>query len=603
MYILGIMAFGKNPGACLLKDGRLVSFCQEERLNRLKGSHGLFPSKTVQWILNFNNISLSDIHKIAFPWDCKKYPTQMFRHVTKMRISIGSNPYETLPSSVKEKGNFWSAMDYLSEWTERRVSEQIRDNLRDIGCSGKIPPIEFIEHHTAHAYQAFFHSPFEQSNILVIDGSGEEKCTQGYVYKDGRLKNIFSYDIPNSLGWFYAAITAYLGFIPYRDEGKVMGLAALGEVNKDNNPWLERLQKVIKITFDGYELDPYLVKFGGHELHQRFTDSLFKFITGYDQGMVPISYGETITKDNKKIPKYLLTKYIDIAWAAQELMEQAVVNLSNRLYKASGIRNICIAGGVGMNCKMNGVIVNNTEMNNIFVHPASSDDGSCIGAAMVVAQSCGDNIKHPLRHVQYGPSFTDSQIEKVLKECKLNYKGYDDVAAETAKMVFDKKIVGWFQGGCEFGARALGGRSILANPVELAIKDKVNNEVKFRESWRPFCPSLLDEEKDKYLINSKDARFMIVACKTTDYLLVNAPATVHVDNTVRPQTVQGEIPELSLYYDYIKKLGNLSGHGVTLNTSFNVRGEPIVCTPYDAVRCFYASGLDALTIGSFILIK
>ena len=602
MIVLGINAYGHNPSACLVRDGRLLSFCQEERLNRFKGSFGMFPSRAILWCLQTNRLKMEDVDKLAFSWGCHKYPGRMLKHLAKVKLSlIGKEPY-ICKSSIDVTSNTSSVIEYLYEYNPNVVKSGIRDNLRSFGHKGPIPGIEFVEHHLSHAYQAYYQSPFEDAVILVADGSGEENTVSGYSMKDGELKKLFGCDVPQSLGWFYGGFTGYLGFHPNRDEGKLMGLAALGEERKDRNPWIERLDRVIRVTDDGFEIDPFYFKFGGNEHHARFTDHLVNYITSFDEELVPVGVGEkAVNSDGVEINRYLLDDYVDIAYAVQSRLEQVMSVLVKRLINETGLKNLCLAGGIAMNCKANGHLLEESGIENIFVHPASTDDGSAAGGAFFVAKQNGDDVRNILRHVQLGPSFTNDEVEKILKDCHIQYSKPDDICEEVAGLLAQEKIVGWFRGGVEMGARALGGRSIVACPENPQMKDQVNRQVKFREPWRPYCPSLTSESKGDYFVNPVDLPYMIVSRKATDELKQHAAATVHVDGTVRPQTVERDV--LPEWHHLIECMKKHSGHPLVLNTSFNVRGEPIVCTPYDGIRCFYSTGIDALAIEDCLIVK
>ncbi len=601
MIILGINAFGENPSACLIIDGRLVSFSHEERFNRLKGSYGLFPSHSINWCLRSNNLTLSDIHNIAFNWDANKYPFTMVKNLIKTKFTYFFKKGYHAPSSIGNSNSYSGVFEHLNLYTPMLIKQKIRDNLRVFGHKGKIPKIVFVEHHLSHAYQTYFQSSFKESLVLIVDGHGEENCISGYRVNDGVFKKILGYDIPYSLGWFYGGFTAYLGLQANRDEGKMMGLAAYGEARKDSNPWLERLNNIISFPKNNFTMNPLFFKLGGNEYHPRYTDNLVKFITSFDPEMIPISLNETVEKDGEIINKYMLDKYVDLAFAVQKYLEDSLINITKKMIKETGITNLCLAGGVAMNCKANREILDNTEITDIFIHPASSDDGSAIGSAFYVAKERGDDIRNILTNVQLGPSFSNDEIKKALDNSHLSYSSSNDIGTDSAKLLNEGKILSWFQGGSEMGARALGGRSIIASPMYKEMKDKVNKNVKYREMWRPYTPSILSEYQDEYIKDSVDSPFMILAGNAKEKLIKNAPAVVHIDNTVRPQTVKNK--DLPIWYNLIKEHHKLSGHPILLNTSFNVRGEPIVCSPYDAIRTFYSTGLDSLVIGDFIITK
>ncbi len=600
MNILGMIGFGQNPGACLLVDGKLVAFAEEERFTRLKSSHGMFPGKAVEYCLREGRLRLGDIDRVAFSWDATRYPYKVMRTMAGQYLrfrSTSAKAYhrEPGPSSIL------TALHNVMEWTPGKLREAIKLGLRAQGLKGDIPPIEFVSHHLAHAYSSYFCSPFNEALILTLDGSGEDVCTQLAIGRGEQVTVQETVDIPHSLGWFYAAFTEYLGFIPYRDEGKLMGLAALGEKRKEENPWRERLERIVAFRNGSYTVDPIYTRMGGHYYGERFTDALVKFITDFDPELEPVAYAEKCEVDGQIQSKYLLPKYVDLAWAVQEKLEEVAKAIVTAAVQRYGIRDLCMAGGVALNCKMNGELLHATAIERIFVQPASHDAGTSIGAAMIVAQALGDPIRNELANVYYGPGFSNDEIRRMLDGCKLSYKVCDNVAERAADFLADGEIVGWFQGRMEFGARALGGRSILANPVFPDIKDKVNREVKYRESWRPFCPSLCTEAKDDYLKGAAEAPFMIVAFPVREEKRALIPSAVHVDGTVRPQTIEKSASPL--FYHLVETLGKHTGHPVVLNTSFNVRGEPIICTPLEALRCYFSTGMDALAIGDFLLRK
>jgi carbamoyltransferase len=600
MNILGMIGFGWNPGACLLVDGKLIAFAEEERFTRLKSSHGLFPGRAIDYCLREASLKLHDVDRIAFGWDASKYPYRMLQTMTGQYLR-----YRSRASRAYHRGaggrSVLSALSNIMLWTPSRLREEIKLGLRAHGFKGEIPRIEFISHHLAHAYSAYYCSAFNEALILTLDGSGEDNSTQLAIGRGQQVTVKETVPIPHSLGWYYAAFTEYLGFIPYRDEGKLMGLAAVGESRKDQNPWRERLETVIRLSNGMYEVDPIYTRMGGHYYGARFTDALVKFITEFDPDMEPVMYGEKCFIDGTPQSKYLLPKYVDLAWAVQDKLEEITRSIVTRAVREYGIRNLCVAGGVGLNCKMNGELLRSTPVEQIFVQPASNDAGTALGAAMIVAQRYGDPIRNELEHVYYGPGFSNDEIKKALDGCKVAYEACDNIAERVAECLAQGDIVGWFQGRMEFGARALGGRSILANPVIPAMKDKVNNQVKYRESWRPFCPSLLSDSKDSYLQGAAEAPFMIVAFPVQEEKRHLIPAAVHVDGTVRPQTIkESSNPR---FHHLIKTLEKHTGHAVVVNTSFNVRGEPIVCTPLEAIRCYFSTGLDVLAIGEFLLTK
>jgi carbamoyltransferase len=599
--ILGINGFAKNSSACILRDGELVSFVEKERFTRNKGNDVSFPSQAVAYCLSHAKLGLQDVDRIAFGWDANKYPWGMVRSLAtnylkyRRRPQVDSHPGEA-PSSTMHR-----ILDPLMSYHPSKIHATMVQGLRSSGLKGDIPKIEYAPHHLAHAYSTYFCSPFQKAGILTLDGSGEETCTQLAVGEGEDVRVVESISIPHSLGWFYAAITEYLGFIPDRDEGKLMGLAAYGEVRKNQNKWLEPLSKVLRLDADGYEVDATYTKMGGHFYGSRFTDGLVKLLTGVDPAAEPIAYGEKTQINGEIVGRYLLDTYVDIAWAAQELLERAGVSLARKLMKETGVEDLCVAGGVGLNCKMNGEIRSQSGCRNLFVQPAAGDAGVALGAAMYVAKQNGEDVRNPLTHSYYGPEYSNGEIHEALTNCKIEFRTSTDPAGDGASLLEQGKIISWFQGRMEFGPRALGNRSILGNPAIAGMGDRVNKDVKYREPWRPFCPSMLEDVKDDYIDDASLAPFMIVAYRATDRLKQQLPSVVHTDDTIRPQTVTTE--SNPLFYELLEKLGERTGHPVVMNTSFNVRGEPIICAPLEAVRCFTSNGLDALIMGDFVLEK
>jgi carbamoyltransferase len=602
LIILGLNAFGKNPSACIVRDGVLEAFCHEERLTRLKGSHGMFPSYAVSWCLRSQDLRLQDVDRIAFAWDCTKYPVKMLLRLIRERLGLFLKRMPAGGESGGMKTDYAGIWQYLNSYSPSVISHGIRDNLHEFGHRGDIPAIDFVPHHIAHACQAYYQSPFDDAVMLVVDGSGEENTVSAFEMRDGKMRKVFGYDVPCSLGWFYGGFTSYLGFRANRDEGKLMGLAAYGESAKDRNPWPERLDRIILVTPDGFEMDPLFFKLGGNNWHPRFSDHLVNFITSFDPDLRPVSIGEMVSlPDGSMKSRYLLDGYVDLAYAVQTRLEEIMIRLTRRLVSETNIKNICLSGGVCMNCKVNGRIAEECGLDGFFVHPASSDDGSAAGAAFYVASQNGDNPKHPLDHVMLGPSYGNEQVETALKDAGADFSMPDDIAFDVAGLLAQGKIVGWFRDGAEMGARALGARSIIANPVNPNISRAVNVKVKRREYWRPFCPSAVSESRSAYFDLSAKLPFMIVSSRATDQLAKEAPSVVHVDGTVRPQTVDEKIQPV--WHHLLKRTESHTGHPLVLNTSFNVRGEPIVCAPHDAIRDFFSTGLDALAIEDFLLVK
>lgn len=573
MKILGLLGFGYNPAAALIVDGELVGFVEEERMINFKGAHFMFPGMAARWCLEKANLTLDDIDYIAWGWDNPSYRLRMPLFFTKQFFKYGL--------SNKNDGGIQDGIYQIMDHLPSTIRTKIREGLRRAGLKGKIPQIEFIEHHETHVASSYLFSGFNEAAVIVLDGSGEHICTSIWHAKDGKYNLIKTFDIPHSLGWFYAGMTDYLGFVPYRDEGKVMGLAPYGRSIPE---WEEKLAEVIHITSDGYELDPSYFLLGTHDAGKHFSDKLVELFGP------PRYYGEPILQRTR-----------DIAYSVQATLERAVLNLVRTATAAGKIRNVCIAGGVGLNCKMNGVIRQSQYVNKIFVQPASGDAGSALGAAIALSHKLGEWEPHKLDNVYFGPSSTDDEIKKELDIAGVTYSKPENIARKTAEAISRGKIVAYFDGALEFGARALGHRSILANPCDPEMKDKVNLRVKFREPWRPFCPSLMTEHKHDYLEDADDAEFMIVAYQAKKGVSDLLPSVVHMDNSVRPQTVVRDANPR--YWEMLKELKSLTGHPVVMNTSFNLRGQPMIAKPRDAIACFFTNGLDVLVLNNYWIEK
>ena len=435
-----------------------------------------------------------------------------------------------------------------------------------------------------HAASTFFCSGFKEANILTIDGSGEDLTTLMCMGKNNKIKVLDKIRIPNSLGGFYATFTEFLGFKPYMDEGKMMGLAAYGKYS-------EKIQSKLDLFISynkqkgNFKINNKLRYDGKHTFGEKFTDEFVKIF-----GSKRSSRLSALTKP-----------YPDIAFNVQYRLEKIVKLLVKNLYKKNKIQNLCLAGGVAMNCKMNGELSKANYIKKIFVQPAASDNGVSLGAAQLLTLKKGGTLKTKLENVYYGPEYSDYEITKFLKESKLPFYKPKNIFKEVAKLIYKKKIICWFQGKMEFGARALGNRSIIASPLFKDMKKKLNLEVKHRENWRPFCPSILKEDYEKYIDSDFKSHFMTVALPIKKNIAKKIPSCVHVDGTVRAQIVDKK--NNYKYWKLIKEFKKFSGHGIVINTSFNIQGEPIVCSPRDALRTFGGTGLDVLVIGNYIIKK
>jgi carbamoyltransferase len=420
--------------------------------------------------------------------------------------------------------------------------------------------------------------------VLTLDGSGDHQCTTIWRGSGDDLTLLWEAEIPQSLGWFYSAMTEYLGFESYDGEYKVVGLAAFGRPHAGFRAAMDKVLKPGPAGFD-YELDRDLIHNGPHSYSSRFTDNR------PTSSACPCAYREELTPLHE-----------DFAFEAQDALERTVFRLLDHFRNETGLRNLVIGGGVAQNVKMNGRIYQSGMFDDMFLFPIPSDSGTAVGAALgIYYQETRRSRSKVLDNVYWGPSYSDEVIEAELRSCGLVYTRPNDLEGEVAELLATGHIVGWVQGGMEGGARALGARSILADPRTVEARDRVNHAIKFREYWRPFCPSMTAEAAQRFMVKSTNAPFMILTFKATEEAATMIPAVVHIDGTSRIQTVDPDTNPR--FYRLLKAFEARTGVAVVLNTSFNIKGEPIVCTPKDALRTFWSTGLDALAIGSFLLVK
>jgi len=426
----------------------------------------------------------------------------------------------------------------------------------------------------AHAISAYAYSGFEESAIVIMDGRGAWEATSIWHGKDGRIEHVLTIPFPDSVGLFYSEFTAYLGFQRNSDEWKVMGLAPYGR--------------------PGVKLDAFIdTEAGPYRVHtKRLSGNGSGSFSGITALLGAPRAAESEIDDRHK----------NTAYAVQDCCERAMMSVVRMAIEKTRCRNLCLAGGVALNSKANGKILASRLVDQIFVQPAASDDGVALGAALAPYMDNGGSLPNKaMRHAYLGPSFDDEAIETVLRTYKLRYTRLEDPAATAAELLSQGQILGWFQGRMEFAPRALGNRSILADPRDPEMNVKVNNAVKFREWWRPFAPSLKKEAASEYLESATDSPFMILTAQVRPEKRGVIPSVTHVDGSARPQTVEKEINPL--YWHLLDEFEKRTGVPVIMNTSFNLRGEAIVHTPTDAVRTFYSSGMDALVIGNFLVEK
>jgi carbamoyltransferase len=546
-----------DSSACIARDEEILFAVAEERLSRVKHD-ARFPAMAIRACFEFTGIRPDELDFVCQGWSA---PRTGFLH--DMRC------YATGKQPVDSRALLNSTRHFLSMWHQKGGEN------RFIQLFGRTKAkFRFVDHHLAHAISTYAFSGFDDAAVLVLDGRGAWEATSLWHGKDGRLEQVWTIPWPNSLGLFYAMFTQYLGFQPYSDEWKVMGLAPYGEPEMNLREFL--------IPDD----NPYRVD--------------ARLLIGKDS--TPTAAIERRLGPKRFPESDIDRRHKNLAFAVQDSCEQAMLTLARAAVEKTHCRNLCLAGGVALNSKANGKILATGAVDKLFVQPASGDDGVCLGAALAPYLDGGGKLRvRKMRHAYLGPQSTENEIEKVLQTYKLRSTRQADVAPVAAEMLAAGKILGWFQGRMEFGPRALGSRSILADPRDPEMNAKVNNAVKFREWWRPFAPSLLAETASEYLESATDSPFMILTAQVKPEKRSVIPSVTHVDGSARPQTVEADINPL--YWRLIDEFGKRTGVPVVMNTSFNLRGEPIVCTPTDAIRTFFSSGMDALVIGNFVVEK
>ena len=546
-----------DSSACIVRNGELLFAVAEERISRLKHDAG-FPKNAIRACLDFANVQAEQLDEVCFGWQTAG---PVFRHDLKC-YATGKLPLTYL-------SGLNSTLHFLSMWHQGSGAKKFTQRFGLTKAK-----MRFVDHHLAHAISAYAYSGFDEAAVVVMDGRGAWEATTIWRGHNGRLDPVLMIPFPDSVGYFYSAFTEFLGFQPNSDEWKVMGLAPYGKPGLDLSAFID------------LNAAPYRVH------TKQLTANGATSFAGMKALLGPGRVAESEISERHK----------DIAYAVQDACEVAMLRVVRMAIDKTGCRNVCLAGGVALNSKANGKIATSGLVDKMFVQPAASDDGVALGAAL--AAYLDDNGKlpnKPMRHGYWGPSFDDEAIENALRTYKLRYTRTQDPASAAAELLAKGKILGWFQGRMEFGPRALGSRSILADPRDPEMNAKVNNAVKFREWWRPFAPSLQKEAASEYLESAEDSPFMILTAQVRPEKRTAIPSVTHVDGSARPQTVEKEVNPL--YWRLIDEFGKHTSVPVIMNTSFNLRGEAIVHTPTDAIRTFFSSGMDALVIGSFLVEK
>ena len=558
MYILGVNAASHNSAACLVRDGELMSFVEEERFDRVKYSTA-FPIRAIGYCLDQAGIGMGDVDEVALAGVPRKEfllsGSAWFRHVMR-------------PWYRRWLRNQMLVTAGYKDYRQRR---RLRGNLAFSGA------VRYVEHHLCHASSAFHLSPFDEAAILTVDAQGDGLASAIYKGEGGRIRQLAGYRFPeHSIGHFYDCIGEFVGFRPVKDAGKTMGLASYGDASALG----PRMEKFVRLGAGG------AVRFDVSYLkHERSGRSCRRFTREFGPVRGP---DESPTEE----------RFAHAAAAGQHLLQRAIVHLAAHAKELTGAKRLCIAGGVGLNSVANGIIIRERIFDDVWIQPAANDAGLALGAAFDVwHETHGRPRSFVMEHAYWGPEFTDEEIRHSLEVSKIRAEEVADPAARAADLIAEEKIVGWFQGRLEAGPRALGNRSILTNPRRAEMKDIVNRYVKHRESFRPFAPSALEERAHEYFDVDRPVPYMLVISDVRPERREEVAAITHVDGTARLQTVSKR--QNGLYHRLISEVGARTGTPVVMNTSFNIRGEPIVATPEDALRCFFSTGMDDLVLGRY----
>lgn len=586
MYILGISAFYHDSAACLVKDGIIISAAQEERFTRKKHDYN-FPSNAIKFCLEYSGITSSELDIVAFyekPF--LKFERLLETYLTYAPIGIMSF-IKAMPLWIKQK--LW-IKDYIQ---------------RELKFKGKII---FTEHHESHAASAFFPSPFNEAAILTMDGVGEWTTTSFGIGKGNEIKLLEEIKFPHSLGLLYSAFTYYTGFKVNSGEYKVMGLAPYGEPKYKDLI----LNELIDVKEDG-----------SFKINMKY----FNYCSGLT--MTNEKFNRLFGGRPRKPETKLTQKEMDLAKSIQDVTEEIVLRIGRHVNKTTGMKNLSLAGGVALNCVANGKLLREGPFENIWIQPAAGDAGGALGAALAGWFIYCDNPRtiKDMRDTQQGsylgPEFSDENIMEFLKKERIVYHrlNKDEIPVIAADLIAQEKVLGWFQGRMEFGPRALGARSIIGDARSPKMQSLMNIKIKYRESFRPFAPSVLAEKVSDYFDTNIESPYMLLVadikknrCKPMkpdeeklfgidklNLVRSDIPAVTHIDYSARLQTVNRDTNPL--YYELISRFNDKYGCAVIINTSFNIRGEPIVCMPMDAYKCFMRTNMDYLVIGSFLLKK
>ncbi len=569
MHVLGISCYYHDSAAALIRDGELVAAAEEERFTRVKHDTS-FPKNAIEYCLKEAGISASELDYVSF----YEKPFVKFERVISQHMQCFPRSYKTFLKS-------------MPSWLRQKL--RIQSTIRKTGFNGDIL---FVEHHMSHAAGSFLMSPFEKAAILTVDGVGEWSTTTYGVGEGTSIRLMKEIRFPHSLGLLYSTITAYLGFSVNNSEYKVMGLSAYGETDPEKNRYYRMLKEVVDIADDGsFFMDMDYFKY--HYADRMPSDKLCALLGG-----------EPRSPDSE-----LKERHKDIAAAVQIITEEAMTKMITHLYNVTKCDNLVVGGGVALNSVFNGKILGSTPFKRVWIQPAAGDAGASIGVAAYSWFTLLGHKRSSYQKTAYlGPEYSREQVKEFLDSKGISYsefKSKDELVEKTAKLIFEDNVVGWFQGRMEWGPRALGSRSILSNPCNPKMQEILNLKVKHREKFRPFAPVVTVEDAPTYF------ECDMPIPEPTDYMLMvypikrkwreRIPAVTHVDGSGRLQTVRRE--QNPMYYDVIRKFGALSGIPILINTSFNIRGEPIVCKPHDAYRCMMGTGIDCLAMSDFLIFR
>ncbi len=564
MNILGYAGLAHDPSIAVMRAGRILCATESEKVTRHKHELNAFPEQAIRFALETAGLAWEEIDCIAVNYDAGPLANYLYVPFFWRFAKAGNFDLGVVINALVIAGSH-----------HPRMFQQVAEY--------RIPKIVKVRHHLAHLASSFPYSPFEEAAVAIFDAAGELECTSLYRCAGNRITKLYSMDLPNdSLGAVYMMATRHLGYKMLGDEYKVMGLAPFGSPHERFRKFFEEL----------IVLGPE----GRYRVNRELAGQVFNNGWKFPEAVVRSLGGR------REPGGEFEQAHKDFAYELQRRLEEAMLHVVRHLRKATGLKHLCMAGGVALNSVANGRILQEGGFDEVFIPPAAHDAGTSLGAATYhhFYNLRGDRPE-PLGSAYLGRAFDDDAIEHELARCRQAYTRSEDPARAAAEYLAAGRVVGWFQGATEFGPRALGNRSILADPRRPDAKERVNRLVKEREGYRPFAPAMLAEQAPRYLQNLRHSPFMLFVDRVRDEVRHEIPAVVHVDGTARPQTVAREVNPL--FYRLIECFRDLTGVPVVLNTSFNVAGEPIVNSPVDALRCFHACGLDVMVAGPFVVEK